>query len=436
MGRSGIMERGRHRRVKTRGRVRTRGLPFILGLLLIFVSGLQARHLVNSCPEVAGAGGGLNVVTPTFHYTVTNFDPSWFDTEHPEKAPLLFILTIGQNQSLNALSGKLRLRMIVEADTSRGKHAPAIPAMDMVSLPLDSSFFGRPLRSNEVFAFTWASGGLKFTESPFFDLVVNKRVVPEMDIVFRFGLSCENTSADFGSIATIQVDSLGGDIGRLRYVKTIQALYPGTQITNPKPVPIYTINPIFKVVSELFNNHEFQYPADEPKTEIYIYELQPGQTADDAMQGLEFAKIPLFGETPTAYPANLPRLEPGKTYVWRARAILRGPTTEYMYSNALYFKIDERLDGGSSAGVTSEISDLTSLEQQIKFGDDYAKRLMAALKIILGDNFEIFDLSRGSKVPAKGQIRLNGHPYSLEELERLAREFSQSRHSVTRLRFQ
>ena len=76
------------------------------------------------------------------------------------------------------------------------------------------------------------------------------------------------------------------------------------------------------------------------------------------------------------------------------------------------------------------------MEGQIKYGDDYSKRVMAALKIILGDNFEIFDLSRAGKIPAKGQIRLNGHPYSLEDLERLAREFHQSRHSVTRLRFQ
>lgn len=423
------MESGRLRSV-------TRGLPFILGLLLLLAAKPQARRLVNDCPEFAGAAGPLAVVTPTFHYTVTNFDPSWFDTEHPEKAPLLFILTIGQGNQLNALSGKLRLRMIVEADTSRGKHAPPIPAMDLTSLPLDSTVFGRPLRSNEVMNFSWSPKGLKFTESPFFDLVVNKRVVPEMDLVFRFGLSCENDDAAFSQIATVQVDSLGGDIGHLRYVKTIQALYPGTPVQNPKPVPIYTINPIFKVVSELFNQREFQYPSDEPKTEIFIYELSEGQTAEDAMLGLEFAKIPLYGETPTAYPPNLPRLEPGKTYAWRARALLRGPTTEYMFSNALYFKIDERLDGSGSSEVTSTLSDLTTIEQQVKFGDDYAKRLMAALKIILGDNFEIFDLSRGSKVPAKGQIRLNGHPYSLEELERLAREFSQSRHSVTRLRFQ
>jgi hypothetical protein len=153
------------------------------------------------------------------------------------------------------------------------------------------------------------------------------------------------------------------------------------------------------------------------------------------MDGLEFAKFGIFGESPTPYPANQPQLQPGMTYVWRARAVLRGPTSDYLYSDPLYFKVDERLEGGSSI-PRSELSELTTVEQQIKYGDDYSKRVMAALKIILGDNFEIFDLSRAGKIPAKGQIRLNGHPYSLEELERLAREFHQSRHSVTRLRFQ
>jgi hypothetical protein len=123
--------------------------------------------------------------------------------------------------------------------------------------------------------------------------------------------------------------------------------------------------------------------------------------------------------------------------VWRARAVLRGPTTSYLYSNALYFKVDPRLEGGSGAEMpASELTDLRTFEQQIKFGDDYAKRVLAALKIILGENFEVFDLSRAGKLPAKGQIRLNGHPYTLEELERLAREFHQSKHSPTRLRFQ
>jgi hypothetical protein len=320
----------------------------------------------------------------------------------------------------------------IVADTSLGKSGQSgIVAFDKVSTALDGTKIGTVLRSQDVFALSYLPGGLSFQKSELFDIILNNRVAPEMNLLFNFNLTCEDDATLAAATAIVKL----GDDGRLRYVKMIQALYPGTQITNPSPVPLYTMTPIFKVASELFNAKLFDYPPDQPKIEIFLYELPSGVTPTDAMDGLEFAKFGIFNESPTAYPPNQPRLEPGVKYIWRARALLRGPTSDYLYSNPLYFKVDERLEGGSSI-PPSEITDLKSLEQQIKYGDDYSKRVMAALKIILGDNFEIFELSRTGKIPAKGQIRLNGHPYSLEELERLSREFHQSRHSLTRLRFQ
>lgn len=405
----------------------------ILGTLLgALAAGAEARSQLNSCPEVTGKAGDLVVQAPSLKYTVTNFDPSWFDTDHPENAPTLFTLFI--NPDFKKYHKALRLRVQVVADTSLGRDpASAIVAFDRTTLPLDSlSEIGVVLPSQSVFELTWETGGLNFQKSPLYDIILEKRSAPEMNLSFRFNLTCEDQKVIRDQQVTIQ---LVDQPGRLRYVKMIQALYPGTSINSPTPVPLYTITPIFKVASELFNKVEFDYPPDQPKIEIFLYELPTGTNPKDALDGLEFGKFGLFNESPTAYPANLPQLQPGMTYIWRARAILRGPTSDYLYSDPLYFKVDERLVGGSSIPA-SEVSDIKTLEEQIKYGDDYGKRVMAALKIILGDNFEIFDLSRAGKIPAKGQIRLNGHPYSLEELERLAREFHQARHSVTRLRFQ
>jgi hypothetical protein len=398
---------------------------------------VSARTAFDACPDVnANSATNLTVTTPGLKFTVTNFDPSWFDTDHPGNAPTLFYLTLSPGLAGKPFSNSLRLHVQVLADTSRGhdKGTPLV-AFDRVSAPLDPTSIGVTLTSNTVFDFPWQTGGITFTKSPLYDLILEKRIAPEMNLIFRFSLTCENNPTFAQATATVRVDSLGGHIGRLRYVKMIQALYPGTKISSPNPVPLYTVTPIFKVVSELFNTVEFEYPPDQPRIEVFVYELPAGTSPKDALDGLEFAKFGIYKDSPTAYPAGLPLLEPGMTYVWRARAILRGPTSDYLYSDPLYFKVDERLEGGSSRPA-SEISDLRTLEDQIKYGDDYTKRVMAALKIILSDNFEIFDLSRAGKVPAKGQIRLNGHPYSLEELERLAREFHQSRHSVTRLRFQ
>ncbi|MEO6096365.1 MAG: hypothetical protein ABIW76_11940 [Fibrobacteria bacterium] len=417
------------------------GKRLTLSLLAVCVVGFSvkadARAMINTCPEAQAAAlpRTLFVQTPALKYTVTNFDPSWFDTDHPQNAPTLFLLNIAPE--LKGLAGQLRLRVQIVADTSLGRNpGSALIGFDRISGPLDESKIGVTLRSNEVFELAWSPGGTNFQNSRLYDLILEKRVAPEMNLIFKFNLTCEsNTDAAFADAQTAPIMIAGSDEGHLRYVKMIQALYPGTRITNPVPVPLYTVMPIFKVASELFNTKVYEYPPDQPRIEVFLYELPTGTNPKDAMDGLEFAKFGIFGESPTPYPANQPQLQPGMTYVWRARAILRGPTSDYLYSDPLYFKVDERLEGGSSI-PRSELSELTTVEQQIKYGDDYSKRVMAALKIILGDNFEVFDLSRAGKIPAKGQIRLNGHPYSLEELERLAREFHQSRHSVTRLRFQ
>lgn len=407
--------------------------------LLGFTGTAYARMMINTCPEAEASShpGLLTVQTPALKYTVTNFDPSWFDTDHPQNGPTLFLLTI--NESLKPLAGSLRLRVQILADTSMGrnKNPSGLISFDRISAPLTEGQIGMTMRSNEVFELPWASGGINFQNSELYTLILEKRVAPEMNLIFRFNLTCETnvTKETFAEAQTAPIRIEGSDDGRLRYVKVIQALYPGTRIANPIPVPLYTITPIFKVASELFNSAVYDYPPGEPRIEIFLYELPTGTNPKDALDGMEFAKFGIFEESPTAYPSNQPRLQPGMTYVWRARALLRGPTSDYLFSDPLYFKVDERLEGGSSI-PPSELTDLTTLEGQIKYGDDYSKRVMAALKIILGDNFEIFDLSRAGKIPAKGQIRLNGHPYSLEELERLAREFHQSRHSVTRLRFQ
>ncbi len=410
-------------------------------LITVFMSNIEARALMNECPEVTTQSGTYLIVnSPVLQYTVTSFDPAWFSTEDAQKAPTLFTVAFTSSLSALPIAPKLRLRLLIQADTSRGKSAPSewLSAFDRQSAYLTAAQLQMVMRSNDVFGLDFEGSGIAFDQSELYNAVVKLGRTPEMNLHFKFALTCEdsNNPVNTKDFYLQVIDPEKPLIGKLRFVKTVQAIYPGSQIQNAKPASIYTLNPIFKIASELFNNLEFQYPDGEPKMEIFLYELGEGQVAQDAMDGIEYAKFPLFGESaPVPYPPNLPMLMPGKTYVWRARARLRGPATEYLYSNALYFKVDERLSGNSSYPYP-EISDTKSLEFQIKYADDYAKRVMAALKIILGENFEAFDLTRANKIPVKGQIRLNGHPYSIEELERLAKEFQLSKHSVSRLRLQ
>jgi len=98
-------------------------------LITALAQGSQARSLINTCPEVTGKPGDLSVQTPILQYTVTNFDPSWFDTDHPDKAPTLFTLLI--NPDFQKYASALRLRVEILADTSRGRDpGSAIVAFD------------------------------------------------------------------------------------------------------------------------------------------------------------------------------------------------------------------------------------------------------------------------------------------------------------------
>src|SRR5690606_16407404 len=97
----------------------TRRTTMICACLLLAAGSGGARPLANACPEAdASIAGNLVVQTPALKYTVTNFDPSWFDTENPEQAPTLFTLMVAP--TLKGYAGSLRLRVQVFADTSLG----------------------------------------------------------------------------------------------------------------------------------------------------------------------------------------------------------------------------------------------------------------------------------------------------------------------------
>jgi hypothetical protein len=407
----------------------------------LFVSQVEAKRAKNLCPEVSNDPSRISMfLVPVMKYTVTHFDASWFDTREAEKAPTLFTLTINANPPLPAESiGFLRLRVQVLADTSLGRSNSSgsrMVALDRLSQPLDSKYIGVPLRSNDVFGLPFEIEGVPFDQSDLFNYVAEHRVVPEMNLSFKFALTCEDGTNIASALSSdLKVNQINPEVSMLRTVRTVRALMPGNELNNGRAASIYTISPTFRIASELFNNQEFIYPSDEAKMEVFLYRVDAGTSPKDALDGMEFAKFPIYDQNPVVYPATQPLLEPGQTYAWRARANLRGPTLEHLWSNTLVFKVDPLLSGGTPE-LPQAVGDIRNFATQVKYGDDYTKRVLAALKVILAENYDVFDLSRAEKVPAKGLIRLNGQPLTLEELERLAQEFHQARHLLTRMRFQ
>ena len=151
---------------------------------------------MNTCADKEySRSNAIQVQTPALEYTVTNFDPSWFDTDHPQNAPTLFFLTL--DRSLDTLAGRIRLRVQIVADTSLGRNpSTGLVSFDRISGPLTSAQIGITMRSNEVFEIAWSPGGINFQNSPLYDLILKTHVAPEMNLIFKFNLTCENNTSD------------------------------------------------------------------------------------------------------------------------------------------------------------------------------------------------------------------------------------------------
>ena len=182
------------------------------------------------------------------------------------------------------------------------------------------------------------------------------------------------------------------------------------------------------------SSQEIRYGSGETKFLIYLTEIQPGESPRDAVLNNNIPFMTILEGAPlniATYPLSQPALKEEVLYGWRIAMRLRGPQDRLLYSEPLYFRYSKNplLIPEDPLQTNKPIAGFVSL------GDDYTRRLLAALKIILGDHYEIFLASLGNRVPVKGQIRWNGQPYSLEQLEKLAKTFAKRNNSLTRVRF-
>lgn len=415
-----------------------------IGLTVFFLvfGGAEARTRVlmkradfTACADpISTNRHALTVFAPVLQYTIAAFDPNWFNSNSSQQGASLFTASIAP--SLLPHANQLSLHVYVWVDTGLGRRSnpDRVVVFDRTSEFLDSSWVGRALTSNQIFALPFQPGGVTFdSKSDLYRLIVEQHQVPQMNVHFTLSLSCGGAPVtEAGAAVAFESNT------PLRYVRTVQALSPGTDVSNPRPVLIYTLNPVFQIVSDLFNSGDFQYPSNEPRMEVFVYEVRDGQKPGEVLNGMEFAKFAVSDSElyPISYPPDLPTLVPGSHYTWRVRGLLRGPRNEYRYSNALHFQVDPRLGGGSALAPPEVLSAPKEFAQQVRYGEDYTQRVSTALRLILGSNYDALSQSHRDKIPAQGHIRCDGSPCSLQDLERLAREFHQGRHTVTRLNFQ
>jgi hypothetical protein len=389
------------------------------------------RADIMACSDmIQTAGSALTVQAPLLRYTITAFDPNWFNPNASRQGAPLFTLRV--SPQLLPYADRLTLRVHVSADTALGgSFAPPLQVFDHTTEPLGASRVGVPLTSGDVFALDFQPGsGTDFRGSDLYSQVAEKREVPQMNLRLEFSLYCSGAP-----VAENGVNVAFGPTARVRTVRTVRAISPGADVAASSAPPIFTLLPVFRISSELYDDRAFEYAPGESRLEVFVYEVGEGQSPQEAFRGLEFARFPA-DRFPVSYPSDQPGLVPGQTYVWRARALLRGPESRYTYSNGLQFRLDPRLGNAVGGSPPEVLSEPPVLPGQVRYGESYSRRVLAALKIILGPGYDAVLGARRDQVPAQGLIRLNGRPYSLEELETLARQFAAGRQRVTRIRFE
>ncbi len=391
-----------------------------------------------------------------FEHTVTNISPGWFNLENvaSASAPVFFQIQINPSLRARAANGQLHLGVYIVADPINNRLTDQTYVMVDELYRVEEQHVGGLITSGEVFNMDKASDGQSSTEAQLEELLaVGGGKAPSMDLKTQLKLTCDHTTVTAWEKLRIEAEGAGTfDVNKpanLRNVENIKALSPGSRTSSRSPAEIYEFAPTFIITSDLYGE-EFDYGPD-PKFTLFIYEVVPGERSVEALSGVELLSFDVFGKEgkgnssiPAPYPSYAPLLEAGKTYVWRVRANLRGPSVDYMYSNALQFKVSTLLGGGDAGlerpGLATDVPNFVSEKKHIdgflSSTDDYNKRLMAALKIILGENYDIFVSSLGDKAPIKGHIRWNGQPFSLEQIEKLAKEFLKDKHTLTRLHFQ
>jgi hypothetical protein len=401
-------------------------LPLLFCCAIIHPLGAQ------ECPEFKASSKPLTVISKPFPeqgLTLTNFNLGWLENGGSN----FFEIYVDPGLADVAEQGRLWLAIDLIGTVIGGNQEFVTLKKD--KFPLERQHVGRVVQSNELFGISSIGQGYNYD---FLDELSDKngKLLPTR-LSAEFVITCDskytNTSQndweieDFGRID----GSFGGTIDPT--IQNIAAISPG--VKNPQAaVDILDQLPIFHFNSRLASSG-IKYKTGDVKFAIYLVELRDGESAMDI---IENASVPLLaireGEPATSapYPLDKPPLKPGATYGWKIGMRLRGLVDRWVYSDPLFFRV---VDNSSNLITRDVFPANKEVEGFVAVGDNYSKRLLAALKIILEDNYHVFIATLGDKAPIKGQIRWNGQPYSLEQLEKLARSFVKKNHTLTRMRF-
>jgi hypothetical protein len=262
------------------------------------ISGSQIIDLENAF-EVISAGGNLQAIleiVPAQTISASDFDP-----DNPALAPLLFKITVLNNQVLHNL--KVVFSLFLE---NRGLLGKAIKKLPQV-----------------------APGAIKYLDNRDFDTyefspeseevanqVLTTGVLPAGTYTYRIDIYDDSNQLLGSTEAQNTLTNQGTDL---------VLIAPGGSLDYPPEVIPMSL-PIFQWISTA---NQF---------DLLLYKVEPGQTNTQQIIQSQpvFKQLSILGNT-FMYPLSAEQLEVGKTYAWQIRAYVNNTNGNLIIESALYW---------------------------------------------------------------------------------------------------
>lgn len=342
------------------------------------------------------------IITP-----VTSFDLSYLDLAGGGGGPTLFTMTISPatppeteqyfiRLTISIKSSELE-RVIYEAETGLF----SIPQVFTIT---SNQFFN--VDYNDSISIQRVNKILGDEEAR--NLILSSGALSSGSVVFQFDL-IDRLHPD----PPIASGNMNLEVANIRHVRLLSPGVDATLAGENIPV-IYNEFPQFHWSSDLM---AVNYSAETAKFEIAVYENKDNlYSLPDIINQRPIWEQKVYNENFVQYPASgaIP-LERGRTYYWRVKAFLQGPTSGEIESELYAFKI---ADYQFSVPLTPE-----------------QKAMIANLEMILGSGYGYIVEDMDGLIPT-GSVLIDGQEAGMDILREYVREFAEKKWRIRKAKIE
>lgn len=170
---------------------------------------------------------------------------------------------------------------------------------------------------------------------------------------------------------------------------------------------------------------------------LSIWEIHENEPLGEALDRRPLRSVKV-DRSPVPWDPSWPALEPGKRYLWRVDAILRGTAVDWLPSTPFGFRIPNQT--GASSGVGTSVGDArldATLGVVLPPGSGAPQptpeqiEILQALSLIIGPHRPVLEDLVRTSLPDPYGLRIGNRPATRTEFQELVHDILEGRASVT-----